>query len=167
MIEKLTVRRALEFAIKTEQLGAQFYDTQAKKHAGDEELVELFGILARDEEIHEAQFKMLLKKLPLEERRDLDPAEEEYLRAVATAEIFYGNNEALDPADKVETRQDAFARAMNMERASLMYYSAMRDVLGPSEVLDSIIQAEKEHMVKVMKYMFTGAKMRGLIDEQP
>jgi len=167
MIEKLTLKRALEFAIKTEQLGADFYHKLAHKHADNAELNELFSVLAQDEEIHEAQFKALAGRLPAEERRELTDSEQEYLRALATAEIFYGNNDVLDPADKVQTTQDALGRALDLEKAALLYYSAMRDVLGTSEVLDAIVEAEKEHMVKVMKLMFTGAKMRGLIDDHP
>jgi len=165
MIEKLTVQRAVDFAIKTEQLGGNFYKKLAKKHADDSELNELFSLLARDEELHEAEFKALKETLPAEERSELSDADQEYLRAIATAEVFYGNNEALDPADKIDSRSDALQRALNLEKGSLLYYSAMREVLGSSDVLDGIIQAEKNHMVKVMKYMFTGAKVRGLIDE--
>lgn len=167
MIERLTVKRALEFAIKTEQLGRQLYGQLATKHAEEPELGELFATLVRDEEIHEAQFAALRDRLPASGRGELTDQEEEYLRAVATAEIFYGNNQALDPADKIKTREDALARALNLEKGSLLYYNAMREVLGPSPVLESIIDAEKQHLTGVMKYLFTGAKMRGLIDQQP
>jgi rubrerythrin len=165
MIEKLTVHRAVEFAITTEELGGEFYKKLAAKYSDDAELAELFSLLARDEEIHAAEFKALRDTLPADQRAELSTADEEYLRAIATAEIFYGNNEALDPADKIDSREDALERALDLEKGSLLYYGAMRDVLGPSEVLDGIIAAEKDHMTKVMKYMFSGAKMRGLIDE--
>jgi len=165
MIEKLTIERAVDFAIKTEQLGGEFYKKLAAKHADDAELSELFSLLARDEEIHEAEFKALRETLPADRVEKLSDADQEYLRAIATAEIFYGNNEALDPADRVETREDALHRALSLEKGSLLYYGAMRDVLGSSDVLDGIINAEKDHMTKVMKYLFTGARMRGLIDD--
>lgn len=167
MIENLTVQRAVEFAIKTERLGAEFYRKLAAKHAADGELTELFSLLARDEELHEASFTALRDTLPEAERRPLSDGDQEYLRAIATAEIFYGNNEALDPADRISTREDALRRALDLEKGSLLYYNAMRDALGPSDVLDGIIAAEKDHMTKVMKYMFTGAKMRGLMDDHP
>ncbi len=162
MIENLTIERAVTFAIKTEQQGREFYTKLAKKHASDAEISELFTLLARDEELHETQFKALLGMLSDEELSQKDQA---YLQAIATAEIFYGDNEALDPGFKVETREDALQRAFNLEKATLMYYSAIRDSIGSHAILDSIIAAEKDHMMRVMKYLMTGAKMRGLMDE--
>jgi rubrerythrin len=167
MIEKLTLQRAIEFAIKTEQVGGQLYKKLATQHAGERELAEMFELLARDEEAHEKQFARLRDSLAADAKGDLGPDDEEYLRAVATAEIFYGDNEASGPADKISSREDALQRALSLEKASLLYYSAMREVLGASAPLDAIIAAEKEHLVRVMRYMFTGAKMRGLIDEFP
>jgi rubrerythrin len=165
MIENVTVRRALEFAMTTERQGAVLYDRLARRHADTPELAELFGVLARDEEIHELQFKALLEDLPEGERGELSADEQEYLRALATAEIFYGNNDALDPADRVSTREDALHRALDLEKATLLYYGAMRDVLGPSEVLDAVIKTEKAHLVQVMKVLFTGGTMRGLLED--
>jgi len=165
MIENVTVRRALEFAVTTERQGAAFYDRLASRYADNAELAELFGVLARDEEVHELQFKALLKKLPEGERGELSADEQTYLRALATAEIFFGNNEALDPGDRVKTREDALHRALDLEKATLLYYGAMRDVLGSNEVLDAVIQTEKTHLVQVMKVLFTGGKMRGLLED--
>ena len=167
MIENLTLKRAVEFAVKIEELGGEFYKGLAEKHGDNPELKELFTLLARDEEIHQTQFKALLTKLPAEQQGALPEKEQEYLASLASAEIFYGHNEALDPGYRVETRDDALERALNLEKGSLLYYGAMRDVLGKNEILDAIIDAEKEHMMKVMQYMFTGAKMRGLMDEAP
>lgn len=167
MIENLTVRRAVEFAIQVERLGARFYEGQAEKHSGDPELRALFSTLARDEEIHEAQFRKLLATLPADQQQELREGDREYLRAIATAEMFYGDHEVLDPVDKVQTRDDALQRAFNLERASVLYYSAMRDVLGPQPALESILRAEKEHMTRVMRYLFTDAEMRGLVDDWP
>ena len=165
MIENVTVRRALEFAMTTERQGAAFYGRLAEKHADAPELAELFQVLAHDEEIHELQFKSMLKGLPEEERGELSADEQEYLRALASAEIFYGNNDALDPADRVITRKDALHRALDLEKATLLYYGAMRDVLGPSEILDAVIKAEKTHLVQVMKVLFTGGELRGLLED--
>jgi rubrerythrin len=167
MIEKLTLRRAIEFAIKTEQIGGQLYRKLAAQNAEEPALAEMFNLLARDEEAHEKQFARLREALPADAQSALAPSDEEYLRSVATAEIFYGDNDAADPGDKISDRQDALQRALSLEKASLLYYSAMREVLGSSAPLDAIIAAEKEHLVRVMRYMFTGAKMRGLIDEFP
>jgi hypothetical protein len=43
----------------------------------------------------------------------------------------------------------------------------MEDILGKDDTLATIIEAEKKHLAKVMEYMITGAKMRGLADPGP
>ncbi len=43
----------------------------------------------------------------------------------------------------------------------------MEDIIGKNDILTSIIQAEKQHLLKVMEYMLTEAKMRGLADTAP
>ena len=69
--------------------------------------------------------------------------------------------------DTIKTRQDALGRAFELEKAALGYYRAMEEVLGQSEILTSIIDAEKQHTLKVMEYLFTGAEFRGIRDEGP
>jgi rubrerythrin len=165
MIEDLNLRKAVEFAVTTEKHGAAFYDRLAEKFGDNEELKEVFTVLARDEEIHQLQFQRLLEKLPPDEAGELGEADREYLRALSVAEIFYGNNDALNQVDEMETVEDGLERALGLERATLLYYHAMREVLGESDVLDSIIATEKAHMTRVMKYMMTGAKMRGLLED--
>jgi rubrerythrin len=163
VIEKLTLERAVEFAIKTEQLGAAFYSKLATAHAEDAELKQMLELLARDEEVHEAQFRSLRDRLP--DDAVLGDDDEEYLRAIAVAEIFHGGHAALDSGAVAASREDVLARAFELEKTTVLYYEAMRKVLGPSDVLDAILEAERRHLKQVARYMLTGAKMRGLVDE--
>lgn len=165
MIQDISLTKAVEFAIKTEQLGAAFYDRLATKFAADTEVAEVFSVLARDEEVHELQFRKILKDLPPHEHEELSEADRGYLGAISAAEIFQGNHDALTKVDQIEDRDGALEVAMQLERSSLLYYTAMRDVMGPSAALDAIINTEKEHLVRVMKYMVSGAKMRGLLED--
>ena len=55
--------------------------------------------------------------------------------------------------------------AFELEKATLGFYSAMRDVLGANDTLDSVIEAEKAHLNKVMQYIVTDSKFRGLADK--
>jgi rubrerythrin len=165
MIENLTVGRAVEFAITTEQLGQDFYKRLTEKYADDNELSDLFAKLARDEEIHEAQFRELRDSLGTEEQRELEEGDSQYLRSISTAEIFYGNNDPLSAADSVSDREDALKLAHNLEKSTLLYYHSMKEALGQSDVLDRIIAMEKKHLAQVIKYMtVSGSKMRGLSD---
>ncbi len=164
MIENPTLEKAVEFAITTEALGQKFYRRLADVHGSDDELRDLFNKLARDEELHETQLRRMQQELPA----GSDPLSDEnaeYLRAISTAEIFYGNNDPLAAADAVGDRNDALQLAHNLEKSTLLYYHAMREVIGPSTTLDGIIAMEKRHLSQVIKYMVTGAKMRGLADD--
>lgn len=163
MIEKLTLERAVGFAVKTEQLGAQYYSSLAKRFADNAELKELLLQLAKDEKQHEQQFKALAASLA--GGQELSDEDGEYLRSIAMAEIFAGGHEQLDSLAAAASRDDALQRAFELEKTSVLYYKQMQEVLGSSEVLDAIIAEEKRHLVQVSRYLVTGAKMRGLADE--
>ena len=163
-MDNLSLGDAIELAVTAEKLGADFYKTLAKRFKENAEISELFSILAKDEEAHEAQFTALLKKVPAGEKKPKSGQEYQLLTAAALSEFFTGEEGPMKDIGKIKTRDDAFARAFALEKASLFYYHAMQDCLGENEVLKEIIRAEKSHLVSVMKYLVTGAKMRGLAD---
>ncbi len=164
MLDKATLRNAVELAVTTERLGASFYRTLAGRMKDNAEVSDLFSMLSKDEEAHEAQFRALLKKVPLDEKEQSDEQKYRYLAAASVSEFFSGEEGAMKDINLIKTRDDALARAFALEKATLFYYHAIEDVLGEDEILKSIIGAEKEHLVSVMKYLVTGAKMRGLAD---
>jgi rubrerythrin len=163
-VGNLSLRDGIELAVTTEKLGADFYKTLSKRFKENAEISELFSILAKDEKAHEAQFKALLEKIPAGERKPKSDQEYQLLTAAAMSEFFTGEEGPMKDIDKIKTRDDAFARAFALEKASLFYYHAMQECLGKNEILKAIIGAEKSHLVSVMKYLVTGAKMRGLAD---
>jgi rubrerythrin len=163
-VDNLSLRDGIELAVTAEKLGADFYKTLAKRFKENVEISELFSILAKDEEAHEAQFTALLEKVPAGEKVPKSDQEYQLLTAAAMSEFFTGEEGPMKDIDKIKTRDDAFARAFALEKASLFYYHAMQECLGENEILKSIINAEKSHLVSVMKYLVTGAKMRGLAD---
>lgn len=164
MIENLTVGRALEFAITTEQLGQRLYAKLAGAHA-DDELHDLFTALARDEEVHASQLRALRDDLGETENRELAEQDADYLRTISTAEIFHGYSDPLTAADSMEDRTDALKLAMDLEKSTLLFYHTMEKILGSSPVLDSIIAMEKHHLAQVVKYLISPeSKMRGLSD---
>ena len=167
MLEELTLRKAVEFAVTTEQLGAKFYNKMAKKFEDDEGIKEIFTTLAKDELIHEKQFQNLLNSVP----KDPDVSSQDdrwaILRVLSMSEFFMGQSGLFKKLDEIETREDALRRAFNLEKDALAYYRAMEDIIGKDDTLTSIIQAEKQHLLKVMEYMLTEGKMRGLADTGP
>jgi rubrerythrin len=162
--EQLTVRQVVQVAIAAEARGAELYRELAKKFASQAELGEAFTTLARDEEGHEAHFRALQSKLPAGEQGALVSEQGQYLTALAMAErLFFAGGMIAQP-ERIKNPKDALERAYALERATLLYYHGMRDTLGRSEALDAIIEEEKRHLVQVMRYLVSGAKIRGLSD---
>jgi rubrerythrin len=166
MLEELTLRKVVEFAVTTEETGARFYNRMASKFAQDEELASLFKQLAREEEVHQRQFCALLDEAPQSYEDKIEYERAQYLRAMAISE-FFSKAGPLAAADQVATEADALKHALDLEKAALAYYLAVRDELGESSALSKIIAAEKQHMVRIMKTIVTGARFRSLQDEWP
>ncbi len=165
MSEDVTVARCVEFAIKTEEAGAQLYRRLSEKFETDADLSELFEGLSFDEAHHRRQFQALHERaLSRSGGRTLTSEQQKYLRAMSMADVF-ANMRSLETAvEGIRTREDALERAFGFEKATLAYYQAMIDVLGPDEILEALVAAEKSHVVKVMELMITGEKFRGLSD---
>lgn len=161
--EQPTVRQVVQVAIAAEARGAELYRDLATRFASEAEVGEAFTTLARDEESHEAHFRALQSKLPAGEQGALGSEQGQYLTALATAERLLFSSMMAEP-ERIKNTKDALERAYALERATLLYYHGMRDTLGRSEGLDAIIEAEKRHLVQVMRYLVSGAKLRGLSD---
>jgi rubrerythrin len=163
MVDMRTARQAIEFAVRTEQLGAKFYKTLAARFSDDAELKQMFELLSRDEVAHEAQFRRLLEKAPADEGVSTGP-EFDYLRAMSLSQFFMGEEGLKKKSKEIEGKTDAMRVVFELEKATLQYYEAMREALGENEVLEGVIQAEKAHLMKAMQYMITDAKFKGLSD---
>jgi len=165
MIENVTAETCVAFAIKAEEIGAELYQGLARKFAADVELRELFERLGRDEVHHVEQIRAMGERLvPRFRDRPVSAEERDYLRAMSMSEIFSGEKGLAANLDGIRTREDGLERALHLEKATLAYYQAMREVVGADEVLDSLIAVEKKHVVKVMQLLITGARFRGLAD---
>jgi rubrerythrin len=146
--------------MKTEEVGAELYQRLAQKFSSDRELCELFEGLGRDERQHRDLFQALHDRTLSRYRDQKVPSDQQdYLKAMSLSDLFTAMN-----VEGIRTRDDALERALNLEKTTLGYYLAMREIVGPDEALDSLIAVEKKHIVKVMQLMVTGAKYRGLAD---
>jgi rubrerythrin len=159
--EELTLELAIDFAVTTEELGEKVYRRMATHFKDDQELSELFATLAADEKHHGEQFSKL--RAAVSDAKPLSYEQQLYLRAFSISNVF---SNPLSPGKEIEaikTREDALERAFNLEKTTLGYYKAMREILD-EPVLDQLIAEEKKHLTQVMKYMVSGAEMRGLGD---
>lgn len=162
MIEDLTLRKAVEFAITTEQLGAEYYGHMQRKFQEQQNLKEIFGQLVKDEKLHEAQFKTILKRVPEDKPEDQQYELYQYLRATAISEFF--REDYFKKIDDIKTADQALGRALAFEKATLQFYGAIKDILKSSSDLDEIIKTERSHIITLMKVLTSDAKFRGLGD---
>ena len=165
MIKDVTAATCVEFALETEEIGAQLYHGLARKFASDAELRELFEGLGRDEAHHGEQIRAMKERLgPRFRDQPVSGEQRDYLRAMSLSDVFSSSKGLARDVEGIRGRDDALERALSLEKASLAFYQAVRDVVGPDEVVDSLIAFEKKHVVKVMQLLITGAKFRGLAD---
>ena len=162
-MEKFTVQDAVEFAVIAEQTGAKLYDRLASKFKDNAEMADLFNQLALDERTHEADFRRLLSNLPLEQMAEGGRyGTAEYLKATVISEFF--RKDAFTHLSDVVTPKDALENAFKLEKNTVLFYEALKDVIGDNPSLQTIIDTEKSHVVKLMEVMLADAKFRGLGD---
>jgi rubrerythrin len=159
----MTLRQAIEFAVKTEELGAEFYRRLAAKFSEDPELKEMFELLTNDEIMHQSQFRKLLEETPPDEGVSTGP-EFQYLRAMSLSQFFWGEKGLKKKCAEIKSKTDAMATVFELEKATLQYYEALREVLGENDMLEAVIRAEKAHLMQVLRYIISDAKFRGLSD---
>lgn len=164
MSEEWTVRKATEFAVKTEELGALFYKKMAKKFQDNAEMKEVFDLLARDEELHEQQFRKLLDRTAPDSEFSGSEEGMAVLRVMSMSQFFMGDEGLYGKPEELTDVKSALIRAFELEKATLQYYQAMKDVVGENQTVNSIIKAEKNHLMKLAEYLMTEAKFRGIAD---
>jgi rubrerythrin len=167
MLEDISMKSCMEFAVVTEENGAKFYGRLAKKFAEKQEIAKLFELLGKDEEVHKQQFSELLKHVPPEAGETSAPEKSQYVRAMSIGEFFSRYEGPFVDIDKIEKRDDALEKALGFEKATLGFYQSVREVLGENPTLSEVIETEKSHITRLMKVLITGEKFRSLQDKWP
>ena len=158
MIKEPTVKKAVELAIQTEEVGVKFYQRIAKKFEDRPEIAETFRRLSEDEKIHVTRFKAILETAPeLTPHEQSVPERLEYLRAITVSEVFKGPS-FKDLQERVESMEDALTVALDFEKATLHVYLGLLDVVGANESLQAIITEERGHVVRLLSML---EKVRG------
>ena len=153
MLSDLTLRKAIEFAVKTEEAGELFYTKMARRFEGNEEVSKIFTALALDEKAHHETFSRWLAEVPEEPALKSQRERLAVLRAMSMSEFFLGEDGIFKNLEGIETGQDAIRRAYRLEKDTLGYYLAMKEILGASELLDKLIRAEEGHLTAVARYL--------------
>jgi rubrerythrin len=166
MIEDMTLKGCMEFAVATEELGAKIYTRLADKFGHIKDISDLFSYLAKDEQVHKQQFSEFLKKAPIGVSET--PEKREYLRAMSVSEFFSHHHGPFQNIDKIQDRNDALQTALDFEKATLGFYKAVEDVLGRQELLSHVMETERNHVIILMKALLVeGSAFRGLQDRWP
>ena len=159
MLANPTIQQAVEFAVATEDMAAEAYAKLAEKFSDQKEISDVFSVLASDEKMHRGQFKALLSQLPAEEDAASREEDYAYLGAMAQSEFFADEGGLSGVLENVETVEEAMVRVLKFEKVTLGFYLAIQDVLGRQDALDAIIRAEKQHIIRLVKYVLTEEKM--------
>jgi rubrerythrin len=168
MLEDITLKGCMEFAVATEELGAKVYSRLATKFGGNKDIAQIFARLAGDEQIHKQQFSELLKKAPADDRVSGSPEKHEYVKAMSISEFFSHHHGPFQDIENIKDRNDALQKALDFEKATLGFYKAVEDVLGTNELLAQVIEVEKNHVVVLMKTLLVeGSEFRSLQDNWP
>ena len=159
---EMTLRKALQLAVATENNGIKFYERLAKRFEDNQDVASIFTRLAKDEIAHESEFNKLLDNITEDKPLDQDPEQYDYLRATSISEFF--RSDIFDKIDQITDPTDALIMALNFEKSTKMYYEALALTIGESPELQELINHEKGHVTALMKVILTDAKFRTLAD---
>jgi rubrerythrin len=153
-MNKYNINEVMEMAVRTEQLGYQFYTSIAGKFEKDVKLVNLFTKLASKEKMHEKTFSELKDMVA---KSGPEPVEWEevsnYMRAFVESEFFLGKGKSLPSMEHIKTVKDAVKFALGFEKETLLYFMELRKIVKEKEVMDEVINEEKSHIMWLSTFM--------------
>jgi rubrerythrin len=162
-----TPKRAVDFALATEQLGERFYHRMANRFSEHPDVSQVFRQLAEDEDQHHQQFARLLEAVEDDSAGQREYERQQVLRLEAQQQFFSRAAGPFANVDEVETPADALSCAFDFEKAAVEFYQSLQELLGHPPVLESIVRAEKEHVRTLLTVLTADGKFRGLSDRWP
>lgn len=150
-MERFSIREALEMAIRTERLGFTYYNELAEKFKNNKPIHELFTKLAEREVAHEHKF-IDLKKLVGDAEPDNWEEVSEYMRAYVEGAFFLGREQAFSHMQSVTDVFAAVGFAIGFEKETLLFFYNIREVVEEKEIVDEIIQEEKNHITWLTRF---------------
>jgi rubrerythrin len=140
-----------EMAEEIEKNGASFYREAARK-TGDKATQKTFVNLAAMEDGHLKIFSEMRKQLDAsdKEQATFDPDDEAalYLQAMAASHGIEGKKDRLTKLSGNETIREIFEIAVNAEKNSIVFYTALKDIVSATgrDRVDMIISEELGHL---------------------
>ena len=120
-------------AVETEKAGQQYYRAVAER-AATTGIKDLFVFLAGEEAKHERTFNALYQKIketPAELPYDWDEVVQ-YLKVISDSRFFLGPDKTLNLAKSAGNEQEALEFALEFEKATLLFYLEIIELVGPA-----------------------------------
>ena len=138
-----------EMAEQIERNGARFYH-KAAENFKDSDTHNTLLELADWERQHEATFAAMRKELSEQERQPtvFDPENEAtlYLHVIADGHVFNLKQEPSEKLTGKESQENIYNTAISMEKDSVVFYLALKDLVPPGEGKDKVEAIIKEEM---------------------
>jgi rubrerythrin len=151
MAINFNVDEIFEMAEKIERNGSVFYREAARK-TGDKDTQKMFLNLASMEDGHLKIFQEMRKQLDNsdKEQTTFDPDGEAvlYLQAMADSHGTEGKRDRLNKLTGDESIKEVFEIAIDAEKNSIVFYSALKGLVSPTgvEKVENIISEELGHL---------------------
>lgn len=149
---RYSIHEVLEQAIRTEQLGFEFYNDMARQFKKNTELSKIFTFLAQQEVQHEKTFNELKTRRTLDEEFENWEEVSNYLRAVVESEFFLGKSKSLPSMKNITSVIEALNFAIAFERETILYFLGLKEAVKEKQIIEKIINEEKGHITLLGRY---------------
>jgi len=143
----------LQFAIKIEENGEEFYRNMAVKIDKDS-IKNTFNFLADEEVKHREIFKEMISRVENYRPAESFPGEYfQYLRSYADEHIFTKAKTMKLKMEEINSALEAIRFAIEMELDSVHYYTEAKSLIPDSQrkTIDKIIEEERRHYLKLIE----------------
>jgi len=155
VIYGFNAEEVFQIGIDIEKNGKRFYE-KAVDLVDNRDVKAMLASLPQEEIEHVKTFKELKAQLPKAATKetiwDPDHKMNQYLRMMADMNIFRSGLDVEKQLSRIKTHEDALRLAIQFEKDSIVFYTAMQDATEDSkgrEFIGQLIDEEKKHLKKL------------------
>ena len=151
----ITNQELLGISLKIERDGKRFYSELAEK-VSDPKVSEFFQIMAKEEALHENQFKNLIESKNIDRYGwEADIMLRKFIDKEFKTDIFPSTKEVMAQLPKTEGIEKALELAMNAERIVGEFFRLLHNSCNDIEIktlLTILEKSEYEHLERVKSF---------------
>lgn len=146
----LDVKEILEFAVRIEQRGYEFY-VGAMKRFVDPRATGLFQVLADEEFKHEAVFKKLLDGEGGAGLREGDAEYQAYMGEFIKAHPLADRRAVATALARLTAPEQILDLALDFEKDSIVFFTQLKELVAPgrTRAVEKVIHEEMGHLRKI------------------